>query len=502
MPKPAAHRDHPEVSKALPALGPALRRADAETLERARALARRAPNDARIHDLLSTALAMTAQREPAVAHARRALTLKPDDAALAARCVSVLQRAGAYDEALAATERARYANPDDRMLAGLRVTILTDLGRGPDAARALQALRAEIGDAPTPQESARLALMDARLAPTHTDARAAADALAPIVEDQRTPPGFRRAGAFQLGRLHESMGEHEHAFAFYTLGNETQKPDWDPDAHSTRIDACIRSVTDAWSDPGLFPKTTVDGSRLVFVLGMMRSGSSLLEQMLAQLDAVTPAGEQSLILPQIARIEAHRDRSIMPLPLHPERYDAARMDEIARRAMERYERLAPEGLITDKQTENALVAPLLSRLFPGCTIVLTTRDAMDCCVSNYVQSFAQDHPQSRDQRWIGRYRLDHERLMDAWRALPGFDMLEIDYADLVADPERETRRVADEIAVQWSERVLRFHESDRAIATASREQVREPIHARSVGRARRFAPWLAPLRETLGLAEP
>ena len=344
--------------------------------------------------------------------------------------------------------------------------------------------------------------MNARLAPRHTDARAATDTLRPIVEDQRTPPGFRRAGAFQLGRLHESMGEHEDAFGFYTLGNETQKPDWDPDAHSARIDACIRSFTDAWSDPGLFPGTTVDGSRLVFVLGMMRSGSSLLEQMLAQLDGVTPAGEQSLILPQIARIEEHRDRSTMPLPLHPERYDASRMDEIARRAMERYDRLAPDGVIIDKQTENALVAPLLTRLFPGCTVVLTTRDAMDCCVSNYVQSFAQDHPHARDQRWIGRYRLDHERLMNTWRTLPGFEILEIDYADLVDDPERQTRRVADAIGIGWSQRVLRFHESERVIATASREQVREPIHARSVGRAERFAPWLAPLSETLGIDDP
>jgi len=495
MGKRPAHRDHPRVGAEIRSLAPGSLRGEPGAISRARALAREAPADARIHDLLSTALALRAQRDEAVDHARRALTLKPGDAALAARCVSVLQRAGLYDEALAHTERALGANQDDPMLSGIRVTLLTDLGRTRRAKRALDALARTLGEAPGPDDAARLAIFGARLAPAELDPRDAIGALERVVHDTRTAPGFRRAGAFQLGRLLESTGEHGRAFDAYELGNETEKPRWDPDAFSARIDALL----DAWGSIDAVPGSGLDGSRLVFVLGMMRSGSSLLEQMLDQLPGITGAGEMSVVLPSVARLERSGDAPVLPLSL--DRYTPEGLREIASSAMARYDAAAGEGFVIDKQTEHALAAPLLARLFPGCTIVHTTRDALDCCVSNYVQSFAQDHPHTRDQDWLGRYRRDHDRVMDAWRSLDGLNLIEINYDDLVRDPETQTRRVTDALGVAWDERVLAFHKSRRSIATASREQVREPIHTRSVRRAARFGSRLDPLRRALGLTD-
>lgn len=464
-------------------------------------LARDHDDDARIHDLASTALALIAARDAALVHARRAIELLPTDPALVARCVSVLQRAGEPGEALSAIERAMYAHKTDPRLHKLKVALLTDLGKGRDAVRAIRAMIKAVGEPENPGDTAALTLMRARLAPAHTDPDESIASLRLLVESNAVPQGFRRAGAFQLGRLLEARGDYDDAWGAYTMGNELLGASWDPDAHAARIDSLI----DAWTDPDAVPESGVrpgaDDARPVFVLGMMRSGSSLLEQMLAQLDGIVGGDEQSVILEQIARIEQHTDQDTRPLPVSVDRYTQDEMDATARAALAKYNEImtgagATGTLVSDKQTEHFLCVGLLARLFPDALIIHTTRDPVDTCVSNYVQSFAQGHPHTTKLEWIGRYHADAERLMEHWRSL-GIDMLEVNYAELVTDPESVTRRVADALGLAWSERVLEFHTSSRTVSTASRDQVRRPIHTGSVGRADRFSAHLDELRAAL-----
>ena len=231
---------------------------------------------------------------------------------------------------------------------------------------------------------------------------------------------------------------------------------------------------------------------------MMRSGTSLTEQMIAQCDGITPGDELSIVDDVVARIEQGADRPM--LAISGEKYTQAIVDDYASKALEAYREHFRGALGTDKQPENFYHLPLITRLFPGCKIIHCTRDPMDCCVSNFVQSFAAGFPHTHDLVWLGRYHNDYRRVMDVWRSLPEVGMLELAYEDLVADPETQTKRLADHLGLVWTDRVLKFHESKRTLKTASREQVRSAINTRSIARHERFAEHLSPLRMALGIA--
>lgn len=487
-----AHQPSVKADAQLPAISAQMQGGDhAGASDALRLLAADAPNDGRVYDLLSTCQAVLAQRGPATSNARRALELMGDDPGTVARCAAVLQRAGEYDEALLHVERVLYKHRDPGLLR-LRTFLLIDLGKDRPALKSLRELR-KLVPANNPNAALSMAILNARLAPGVVDAKSAVSELEPWVGNSSCAPRTRAAGAFQLGRLREHLGEYDEAFDAFSLGKSIGKPPWDPDAHSARIDRLI----DCWTSPPSIEPAPVDGSGLVFIVGMMRSGTSLTEQMIAQCDAITPGDELSIIEGVVARIEQSAEQP--RLALSRDRYTQAAINEYADKAREAYSEHFAGSLGTDKQPENFYHLPLIARLFPGCKIVHCTRDPLDCCVSNFVQSFAAGFPHTHDLAWLGRYHRDYQRVMDAWRSLPEIEMLEIAYEDLVAEPETQTRLVADHLGLVWTDRVLRFHESKRTLKTASREQVRSAINSRSVARHERFAAHLAPLREALGL---
>ncbi len=489
-PKQPANKPSPQVTEQLPGLTRLFQSGDLRGAASGLVtLSSQAPNDARVFDMLSTVQALLAQREPAVVNARRALKLNGDDPQLIARCASVLQRAGEYKEALAHIERGVYRDPKSQNLLRLKVTLLTDIGNDGQALKALKALQKLLSSATDPNAKMGVTVLEARLAPATVDAREVVDRLDPLVHHASCADGFRRAGAFQLGRLQESLKEYDRAFKAYALGKTINKPHWDPDSHSARVDRLI----ECWSSPGI-ESSGIDGSRLVFIVGMMRSGTSLCEQMLAQCKEITPGDELSIVENTVSRIEDTPERVFASTR---ERYTAERIGQHAKLAMESYRAHFADSIGTDKQPENFYHLPLIVRLFPGCKIIHCKRDAMDCCVSNFVQSFAQTHPQTHDLAWLGRYHRDYQRVMQAWRALPEIEMLEINYEDLVSEPEPQTKRITDHIGITWTPEMLRFHESKRIVTTASREQVRSAINTRSIARHERFADHLGPLRDAL-----
>lgn len=478
-------------------------------IEGAERLLESAGDDARVHDLLSTALAMATNRERAAKHARIALDLNPDDSGLAKRAVSVLQRAGEYDTALAMVERAMYRSPGDLMLEKIRVNLLTDLGKNREAARAIKKLSKKL-DMTQALEGFSVALLSARLVPSQFEACNVIADLERHISDESLPGAMRKAGAFELGRLLELQGEYERAFGSYRLGNELSGLEWDPDAHSARIDRLLTTAEQSSTVPDAgYRHPEISGKNLVFICGMMRSGSSLLEQIISQLDGVIAGDEQAAVLRMITQVESElnpdEDSAMLPMPVSMDRYTQEHMDRIARAGLERYaeivaqQKVSAEQMVyvTDKQTEHSVILPLLPKLFPGCTIVYTARDAIDTCLSNFTTSFAQGHAQSSRLDWIGRFYVDHARMMSAWRKIESLRFHDVGYAELVREPERVTKRVAEILGLEWSESMLEFYKSKRTVATASQNQVRQPLYTSSVGRAARFGEMLDPLKAAL-----
>ncbi len=156
--------------------------------------------------------------------------------------------------------------------------------------------------------------------------------------------------------------------------------------------------------------------------------------------------------------------------------------------------------VTDKMPGNYMHLGLIARMFPKARIVHCRRDPMDNCLSCFAQNFRADGlAWSTDLRDLGHQYCQYSRLMDHWRkVLPAGRMLEIDYEDTVADLEGQARRLVEFAGLDWDPACLDFHKTERAVATASREQVRNPIYRSSVGRWKRYGDGVAPLVEALG----
>lgn len=474
------------------------RAADAATL--LDPIRKQAARDHRVHALFAQACAMLGRERDAITAFKRALSLKPDDQTTRLNFVIALQQAARHTEALGEIERLLYRSPGDRRFVRTKASILSDLGRGDEAAALVAGLLASPDRAGwPPDQQLAIAISAARLAPAHFDPADAISNLNEHAGDRRIHASVRIPAYQQLGRLHEAAGDYDAAFAAYASAKRVGMPDWDPDAHSAWVDQLITTWRNA---PPVEPAPdAASGSRLVFILGMMRSGTSLTEQMLAQHPDITPGGERSTVARLVADAEPAPDgpRRFLPLPFSVDRYTPQACAQLGRSGLAAYNKLATDAgtLITDKQPYNFYFVPLLTRLFPGCRIIHCTRDPLDTCLSCFVQSFSRTHPHTHDLGWLGRYWRDYRRLIDAWAGLPGVELIELPYERLVTNAETEMRRVLAALGLSWDERVLEFHRSDRYVRTSSRDQVRKPLYTSSVGRAERFKAHLGPLTQAL-----
>ena len=156
--------------------------------------------------------------------------------------------------------------------------------------------------------------------------------------------------------------------------------------------------------------------------------------------------------------------------------------------------------VTDKLLTNFFFAGLIHMMLPNAKIVHTKRNPIDSCLSTWTKLFKDDMPHSYDLGELGRYHRKYQELMDHWReVLPASAFMEVQYEDVVAEPETNARRIIDFLGLEWDPRCLKFHESDRPVKTASVSQVRKPIYKTSVERGRRYGDKLNPLIEALGL---
>ena len=410
-----------------------------------------------------------------------------------------LQKGGRYDESLVEYERALYYNPDHLLALRHKCSVLTDLDRNKEAFKAWKNL-CKSAQKKDIDQSMRLAIAisGARLAPKVIEPETSIADLKQYVEDESCEKGMRIAGYWQLGRLCDHLKEYDDAFAYWKKSKELDKKQWVPDDHSKRIDQLIA----CWTDHADIPFAQTDGSHLIFIVGMMRSGTSLTEQMLAQVQTITPGGEMNAISRQISPIEPNTKAFVpytRPFPYTKRLYTQPTIEKMSKAAKRMYDQVARSGFITDKQPFNYANVPLIAHMFPGCKIIHCVRDPMDCCLSNYTQAFSRPHPHTHDLYWLGQYCRDYERLMQAWHTLPEIEMIDLHYEKLVADPEAESKRVMDFLGLAWTPDILDFHKSSRTVTTASRDQVRKPVYTSSVQKYKRYEHHLGELKRGLGI---
>jgi len=302
----------------------------------------------------------------------------------------------------------------------------------------------------------------------------------------------RMYAEFALGKAHEDVGSYDQAFSHFAEANRLKRQTlpFDIQAHRAAVDGLIR-IFDA-DFMGRHQGQGHADTRPVFVLGMPRSGTTLIEQILASHSAVVGAGELEIMSEVVAA-------SIPAFPGGAAMLSGHNFDAIGRQyvnSLGAYGNKAQR--ITDKMPRNFLFIGLIAVALPDARIIHCRRSPLDTCFSCFTQHFPFGQEFSNDLTELGAYYQLYGRLIDHWhRVLPG-RIFDVAYEDVIADPERQARRLIDFCGLAWEDACLNFHETKRQVATASAAQVREPIHARSVARWRRFAEHLGPLQNALG----
>jgi hypothetical protein len=239
----------------------------------------------------------------------------------------------------------------------------------------------------------------------------------------------------------------------------------------------------------------------IFIIGMPRSGTTLVEQILASHPQVFGAGELTLFERTIGDIRSSTQQAMAypELALH---MTDQQFRELGRRYLAGIERLAPAAShITDKMPTNFIFAGLIHLALPDATIIHTVRDPADTCISCFSKLFTEGHLQTYDLAELGRYYRHYEALMAHWhRALPKERILDVSYEDTVADLEAVARRVVAHCGLPWHPACLDFHRTKRVVRTSSATQVRNPIYASSVGRRHAYGELLAPLLAELSFS--
>ncbi len=441
--------------------------------EQSREAVRANPNLPEAHGALGDAQAAAGRYDQAVGAYDKALELRPGFMAARLNRAAALYRLGRLDEAVDAYQSLTVDFPQGADAhAGLGVVHLA-AGRLSDAAASFRrAVEIE------PRHGAAWAAL--AVAPDGVLDDADMEIIKKLCDDQKAPIDARIAAHFALADTLDREGDADAAFAHYQAGNDMRKSVLADRDHIFDEALLAESVDDiiasAPADPALKGGHSED-AQPVFVVGMPRSGTTLVEQILASHASVAGAGEALSIA-----------------ALDPDASDAENVVAALARLG-----AGPDnaGRIVDKTPFQFFHIGLIRRLFPNAAIIHCRRDALDTGLSCYMQNFTDDYPWSCDLNHIGVYWKAYRRLMDHWRDILGDTLIEVDYEHLVANPESETRRLIDALGLAWDPACLAFHQTERPVHSASNWQVRQPMYDHAVGRARRYDAHLAALRDAL-----
>ncbi len=311
---------------------------------------------------------------------------------------------------------------------------------------------------------------------------------------------------FALGKAYADLKDYPRSFAHLHAGNAAKRATIAYDEKGTfalfeRIEATFtRELIEQKSGRG-DPST-----RPIFIIGMPRSGTTLVEQIIASHPFVHGAGELQTFNDVILTVRGP-DGNTLPYPEFVPALDASALQQIGARYIALVRELAVKfGVadaqrITDKMPSNYYFAGLIHLALPNAKIIHTIRDPVDTCVSCFSKLFSAEQNHTYDLAELGSYYKRYEHLMAHWRSvLPAGRILDVRYEDVVADLEGEARRIISHCGLIWDDRCLSFHKTDRPVRTASATQVRQPIYKSAIGRWRVYEEQLGTLLDAFGIA--
>jgi tetratricopeptide (TPR) repeat protein len=301
---------------------------------------------------------------------------------------------------------------------------------------------------------------------------------------------------FAMGKMREDLGRYDDAFAAYAEGNRLKHAQISP-GEAVRI-ALVENVRSVFDERFFAGRPTPASSRKspIFIVGMPRSGTSLIEQILSTHPDVHGAGELSDLENIVFTLATEAGKPTEAYPEVAARMSAEALLRLGEVYADRLWKLAPQvARITDKMMSNFTHIGMIRLMLPNAKIIHAMRDPMDSCFSCYATLFAKNNLDfAYDLGSVGRYYARYMQLMQHWKhVLPAGSILKLRYEDMVADTETQARRLLDYLELPWDPRCLHFHENKRIVRTASAAQVRQPVYQSSVARWKHFQAHLGPL---------
>jgi len=438
--------------------------------------------DAQAH--LGYVLGLLERYPEAIVQLTASLSLEPSQKQALAHLYAILAWLGRQPEMIAWLEKAVAADPKAAAAHQMLGSLLLGMGRTEDARREL-----ELAVALEPRNGRfHLALSEAKT--YAADDRHLAQ-MESLLGDAKSPQ-HQAEVQFALAKAYAEIGNHDRAFALLATANKNvrRKVAYDEKRmfatfeHAKRIfDAAFLRSRQGFGAPS---------ERPLFIVGMPRSGSTLLEQILASHPAVHVAGESRAYIKACAPFVKQFPQDVTTL-------ESGKLRVIAEAYLDAVSESAPGAQrVVDKMLSNFVLIGLIHLSLPRARFVHSVRDPVDTCLSCYATYFAESQPFAFDLGELGRFYRAYSSLMDHWRAvLPQGTILDVHYEKLVGDLEGETRRLLDFCGLPWNGACLEFFKTARPIWTASVTQVRSPITRRSIGRPRPDFATLAPLLAAL-----
>jgi len=428
---------------------------------------------------------------------RRALALRPDLAEAHFNLGNILMKQGEHDEAASCYEQALAINPDfAEAYNDLGVVLMEQSKLSEAEARFGESLAINPNSIETHYNRSTL-----RTFRPHDDGLAALEELA--LRADRFSDSDKIYLHFALGKALDDTGNYARAFEHLLKGSTMRRQEihysesWDAQQFKRIIDNF---------NPSLFSRLHNAGnpsSVPIFILGMPRSGSTLVEQIISSHPQVHGAGELMNLRNVIINLPDALDNSIS-YPEYLTTLDANSVRKFGEAYVNSLPKL-PDGKtrITDKMPDNFQFVGMIKLILPNAKIIHTMRDPVDTCFSCFSKRFPAGKDYSYDLGELGRYYRRYSELMNYWRSiLPAGSMLDFAYEELVDDFEVQARRLIEYCGLPWDERCLSFYKNKRTVSTASNVQVRQPLYRSSLQRWRQYESYLGPLLVELGLNTP
>ncbi|VAX42875.1 FIG00446558: hypothetical protein, partial [hydrothermal vent metagenome] len=401
----------------------------------------------------------------------------------------VLEHQNRLDDATEIARRVLELDAGNDAALGMLARSLRAAGRYDEA---FAVLKPVIDQEPTPE---RIMI----LAPIYLATKRFDDCLhliESLLDSHDLPTPTKASTIFLLAEAHAGLGDRERAFLAYQRANALYPASFNRERFEQRYD----QIRDAFTPDTLHasPRANLDASRCVFIVGMPRSGTSLIEQILDAHPRAHGCGE---LIELSHIIDGLAEQQHAKAPACLANLSQSELTKAGNRYLDHITSHAPDAdLLIDKLPHNFEYLGLIHRMLPGAHIIHCTRNPIDTCLSCYFTPLSIWHAYSNDLTNLGFAYAQYTNLMQYWQDTCCLPCLDVQYESVITDIEAQARRILGFVGLPWNDACLRFYESTRTVTTASVDQVRQPIYTSSVERWRQYEHHLAPLIDALRTA--